>query len=283
MIGLDRLVANPGVLAGDGPDAWRFLANLAPAQCPDPSLASAVGALTRKEREPRRADLARGVDLIDLGGAPGSPNLLLYLPATRANGAAEPATWVCWGLPRPAVNLFLAPALARVSKAISKAGTAREAQEVLASRELSGRRVERRVRVGSAATPLKYRVRADTPVREIQHLMLRRRLAAVPVVGASHEMLGIVSVSDVLPHVLPCGGAGGGAANGPVARDVMTRAVYCVAEDEDLLDASRSMIARGVSSLPVVQGGELVGFLSRRTVMRAFAEAIVLASPPESG
>ena len=36
------------------------------------------------------------------------------------------------------------------------------------------------------------------------------------------------------------------------------------------------MIGRGVSMLPVVRDGEIIGFLTRGTVMRAFAEAIVI-------
>jgi len=38
------------------------------------------------------------------------------------------------------------------------------------------------------------------------------------------------------------------------------------------------MIARGVPMLPVVRDGELIGFLERLPVMRAFAEAIVTGS-----
>ena len=126
-------------------------------------------------------------------------------------------------------------------------------------------------------TPLSYRIYPDSPIAEIQQLMMRRGVSALPVVGANHELLGIITVADVLTHTLS--GRESGNTSGrtaPVARDLMTRSVLCVSEDESLRVASRSMIARGVSMLPVVRDGEIIGFLTRGTVMRAFAEAIVI-------
>ena len=52
------------------------------------------------------------------------------------------------------------------------------------------------------------------------------------------------------------------------ARDVMTRSVLCVSEDQSLVDAATMMVNRGVDQLPVVREGELVGFLTRDAILR---------------
>ena len=46
----------------------------------------------------------------------------------------------------------------------------------------------------------------------------------------------------------------------PRARDLMTRTVLCVSEDQGLVDAANMMVNRDVEQLPVVREGELVGF-----------------------
>lgn len=56
---------------------------------------------------------------------------------------------------------------------------------------------------------------------------------------------------------------------GILARDVMSRAVLCVTEDQDLVDAGKMMANRDLAQLPVVREGEMVGFLTREAVLRA--------------
>ena len=281
---LGRLLAAPPIIAGAGDDAWRFLAGGVPGLDPDHPLRDAVRRLSHAGVEPRHARMTPGVGLLDLGGDSGPPNLILYLAQAGRGRPFGHVTWVSWGLERPSVNLFLGPVLTRLSSGIHEADTVEEIHDILLSKTLSESNIETDVTVEHVLTPLTYRIYPDTPIAEIQHLMLRRGLSAVPVVGASHEVLGVIAVSDILPHILPGRERGGRGGREPLsARDVMTRAVLCVSEDEPLLEASRSMIGRAVSRLPVVRGGELIGFLERGTVMRAFAEAIVAAPPPRRG
>lgn len=136
------------------------------------------------------------------------------------------------------------------------------------------------LRVKNVLTPLSYRIYPDTPVSEIQNLMVRRGVSAVPVVGADHELLGVVTEADLLRCMLPERQAQWPVVLGSIpASEVMVRSVLCVSEDEPLLEAARSMGARGVPLLPVVRDGELVGFLERRVVMRTLAHA---AAPEEA-
>ena len=272
---LRKLLARPPVLAGTGADVWHFLCHGAGDLDTRHPLALRVARLLRDGGLPRRGPVAPGVDLFDLGGDGTEPGMLLCLPGEDTGGRRVRGTWVTWGLARPSVNLFLGPVLGRLSSAILDAGYDTEL-EITIYNAFSDNKITTDVRIEHVLTPLGYRIYPETPIAEIQNLMLRRDLSAVPVVGASHELLGVVTAGDVLPHILP--GREPGNSSGPdttVARQIMTRSVLCVSEDESLLVASRSMTTRGVSRLPVVRDGELIGFLERGTVMRAFAEAIV--------
>ena len=84
-------------------------------------------------------------------------------------------------------------------------------------------------------------------------------------------LLGLITVGDALAKLLPRRGAAGEgdrAGASLKARDVMTRSVLCVSEEQPLVDAASVMVNRGVDQLPVVREGELVGFLTRGAILR---------------
>jgi CBS domain-containing protein len=146
--------------------------------------------------------------------------------------------------------------------------------EVRALRELIDAELRERYLVGDACTPARYRVAPDTPLLEVVELMVRRELRAVPVVGERREVLGLITVGDALAELLPKsrGGTAASEADRPGAmlraRDVMTRSVLCVSEDQPLIDAASMMVNRGVDQLPVVREGQLVGVLTRDAILR---------------
>lgn len=141
--------------------------------------------------------------------------------------------------------------------------------EVLGLEKLDQVDVHDRLLVEDALTPLQYRVYPETPMEEVVDLMIRRDLHAVPVVGENHEVLGILTSGDVLEHLLPRRMGAEAKDRGPaMARDVMSRSVLCVSEDQPLVEAANTMINKDVAQLPVVREGELIGFLTRRTVLR---------------
>lgn len=146
-------------------------------------------------------------------------------------------------------------------------------------KELMETEVEPRSLVADALVPVRYRVYPDTPVREVVDLMVRRGVHAVPVVGERYEVLGILTSGDALSHLLSLGRQkegereGGGAFNA-LARDFMTRTVLCVSEEQSLAEAANMMVNRDVEQLPVVREGELVGFVTRDSILRALHGAL---------
>lgn len=132
---------------------------------------------------------------------------------------------------------------------------------------------EEQLRVEHALSTFSYRIFPDTPFLEVLDLMIRRGLHAVPVVGGEYEVLGIITTGDALDALLNSrrarGGVEGSGGDKLVARDVMTRTVLCVSEDQLLMEAAQMMANRDVEQLPVVRDGALVGFLTRDSVLRA--------------
>ena len=152
---------------------------------------------------------------------------------------------------------------------------ARSPDEIVVDSGLLALSVPDRVGVSSVVRPATYRVYADTPVAEVYELMTRRRLHAVPVVGEDYEVLGVITAGDALRHLVPHTRSGGdpmASVEGDVARDVMTRSVLCVSEDQTLEDVASLMVNRDVEQLPVVREGELVGFVTRDAVLHALLE-----------
>ena len=177
--------------------------------------------------------------------------------------------------------LQMVSALARAFRsetAVDRLVSARSPDEVLAIAEIRDLAVQPRLAVRDLMTHRVYRVFPNTPVREVLELMGRHQLKAVPVVGEKREVLGVVSDRDILRHLLPAisrAGAGDSAAeagdaalyDAPV-REIMSRSVLCISEDQALGDVVSTMINKDVERMPVVQEGRLTGFLSRADVLR---------------
>lgn len=108
--------------------------------------------------------------------------------------------------------------------------------------------------------------RTTTPGASVAHAMrvLRElRLAALPVLDARRRLVGIVSASDLLPGPDPAARATVGA--------VMTRRVHTAAPADDVADVARTMVLRGLRSMPVTWGGRVVGAVTRDAVLERVA------------
>ncbi|HEX5521158.1 MAG TPA: CBS domain-containing protein [Longimicrobiaceae bacterium] len=184
--------------------------------------------------------------------------------------------------PPTASHLYLqtVAALARALRSddvVERLLAARSVAEVLAIEPIANLTIHPRLTVRDVMTQRVYRVRPETPVREVLELMGRNDLKAVPVVGEKREVLGMVTERDLLRHLFPnvlrTGGepAEGGTQPGAgttAVREIMTRSVMCVSEDQALSDVASIMINKDVERLPVVSEGKLTGFLTRGDILR---------------
>lgn len=147
--------------------------------------------------------------------------------------------------------------------------------EVLSFSEFMGLEVQDQLLVADGLAPLEYRVYPETPLSEVIGLMVRQGTRAVPVVGEKLDFLGLITSADAIRYLVPetLTGAGGERASGGLrAREVMSRSVMCISDDQSLVEAANLMVNKGVSQLPVVRDGELVGFLTAETALRLLFE-----------
>ena len=116
-----------------------------------------------------------------------------------------------------------------------------------------------------------------THLKELAGILIEHGIGAVPVVDDSGELAGIVSEKDLLAletnpdptaqerpvayHRPP----------GRTAAEVMTRDVIAVAPDTDVSQIARLMLKHRIKTVPVVDGGKVVGMVSRRDVLKVLA------------
>ena len=186
--------------------------------------------------------------------------------------------------PPAAANLYLqmVAALARALRSegvVERILAARSPQEVIEIPEIRDLSVQPRLAVRDIMTQRVHRVFPDTPVSELIELLARHELHAVPVVGEKREVLGIVTDRDLLrfllPHVVQAGTGEPqelkpqerSLQDTPV-REIMTRSVMCISEDQSLAELASIMVNKDVERLPVVSEGKLTGFLTRSDILR---------------
>jgi CBS domain-containing protein len=131
--------------------------------------------------------------------------------------------------------------------------------------------VQDQLLVADGLAPLEYRVYPDTPLSEVVGLMVRQGVRSVPVVGEKLEFLGLITSADAIRYLVPehlRGGKEDREMGSLTAREVMTRSVMCISEDQSLVEAANLIVNKGVSQVPVVRGGELVGFLSAESALQ---------------
>lgn len=188
--------------------------------------------------------------------------------------------------PPAAADLYLqtVAALARALRhdhVVQRLLAARAPADVLEIAEMRQTVIEPRLRVRDVMTPRVYRTTPDAPVAEVMDLIARFKLRAVPVVGEAREVLGMVTDRDLLRHFLPGvqrpAEAGALVAQDTRVRDVMSRSVICVSEDQALAEVASMLVSKDIERLPVVHEGVLTGFLTRGDILR---KVFGFAAPP---
>jgi CBS domain-containing protein len=145
-------------------------------------------------------------------------------------------------------------------------------EEVLAVPGVQGITIQPRLQVRDVMTQRVHRVSPDDTVDDVMRLVKQYRLRAVPVVDEERSVLGMVTDRDLMRHFLP--GVQRPEDNPAEAlravkvREVMSRSVICLSEDQALADVASIMAAKDLERLPVTLEGKLTGFLTRGDILR---------------
>jgi CBS domain-containing protein len=111
--------------------------------------------------------------------------------------------------------------------------------------------------VGEVMTQVVISVEPKTPVREIKELFRSRHISGAPVVSQDGDLLGIVSMSDVLETE-----------DERTAIEVATRTPVAIDEGAPISEAARLLLELGIRRLVVNRGGRLAGILTATDVLK---------------
>lgn len=113
----------------------------------------------------------------------------------------------------------------------------------------------------------------DAPVSEAIVLLADGHISALPVVNDQHQLVGILSTTDVL--TAEAESEGGKALNRVATHtrvgEIMSRNPKTIGPDADIKLAAQEMLYLDVHRLLVVDGGQLVGIVSQSDIVRAVA------------
>lgn len=109
----------------------------------------------------------------------------------------------------------------------------------------------------------------DQEVNNAVHMLLKRGVSGAPVVDAQGALVGILTEKDCLRAALEASyyRDWGKPVSAYMARDVAT-----IEADTDILAACQMFLDGPYRRYPVVNGGRLVGLVSRTDVLRALGE-----------
>lgn len=129
--------------------------------------------------------------------------------------------------------------------------------------------------------------RPDQSLGDVAALMNEKDVRAVPVVDDQGSLMGMVTHRELLKYLIPdylqrsksgkfralpanltTGHPGASDPRGLPVKDVMSRSVLCLSEDQTLTDVANMMNNKDVDRFPVVREGVVVGFLTRADLIR---------------
>jgi len=136
-------------------------------------------------------------------------------------------------------------------------------------------------------TPEVVSARPEQSLGDVARMMMDKDVRALPVVDDNGALVGMVTHRELLKYLIPdylqrtksgkframpaamaSGHQSSGDPRGLPVKDVMSRAVLCLSEDQTLTDVANLMNNKDVDRFPVVREGIVVGFLTRADLIR---------------
>ncbi|NSW54961.1 MAG: CBS domain-containing protein [Armatimonadetes bacterium] len=124
-------------------------------------------------------------------------------------------------------------------------------------------------------------------------IMADNDISGLPVVNGREELVGIVTERDLLllerqqPPMMKTALYGlwitpqhlieqDAEWRGLEVKDVMTRKVVTFGPEDKVIDIAKAMHDKGINRVPIVDGGKIVGIISRKDIIRAMAKGLSL-------
>jgi CBS domain-containing protein len=98
----------------------------------------------------------------------------------------------------------------------------------------------------------------DMTVSDTSELLVRYRIHGAPVVDAAGQLIGMVSLVDLVGRV------------GDTVRDVMTPDPISAGQDTPVEELAGMMLEQIVRRIPIVEAGRVIGIVSASDIIRVF-------------
>lgn len=131
-------------------------------------------------------------------------------------------------------------------------------------------------------------IKTGTPYVEVMHTLKRHKITGAPVVDKNGDLVGVVSEKDLFRILYPFYQSyymnpeqyvdheerekKASDIRGHKVEVFMTKPVYSIHPDVPIMRAGAVMLSKRIHRLPVVEGRELVGLISRGKIYRTIAE-----------
>jgi CBS domain-containing protein len=106
----------------------------------------------------------------------------------------------------------------------------------------------------------------DMEILQATQVLLREDISGAPVLDKHGRLVGVLTERDSMRVTLHAGYHG---SPGGLVRDYMSPKPETVSPDDTIVEVAEKFVTERFRRYPVVDGGRLVGIISRREVMRA--------------
>jgi len=112
-------------------------------------------------------------------------------------------------------------------------------------------------------------VNPSTKVKNLAMILIKNQISGAPVVNKNGKILGIVSEADII------------AKRGKDAQAIMSKKIISVRQDASLEEIAQLMMTHAIKRLPVMDGGKIIGIISRADIVNAIAmgEHVAIHTP----
>ena len=124
----------------------------------------------------------------------------------------------------------------------------------------------------------------EASLKDVATIFAERGISGLPVVDEQRQLLGVVSEADILfkergtedrqrgflNWILSGGPAAEAKLAARIAREAMTSPAITIEAGGQVSEAAQTMTEYGINRLPVLEGGALVGIVTRTDLVRAF-------------
>jgi CBS domain-containing protein len=99
----------------------------------------------------------------------------------------------------------------------------------------------------------------DATIEDVARLLARQRISGLPVVNKHGMLVGLVTEYDLISK------------DGHTVTDIMSRSVISVSPETDIEEVTHLLTNQRIRRVPVLQGDQLVGIVSRSDLIKQIA------------